>query len=1106
MGDALTSSGVHRDQPAKQIEADTIDGAEPASSQSPAPSPVLAPQTSAPDYPELVTVERRHYQIGGEIAKGGMGRVLAARDLRLGRPVAIKELLPRNRDMARRFEREARITARLQHPAIIHVYEAGVWAGGEPFYAMTKVSGVSLDKVVAERKTLAERMSLIPNVIAVADALAYAHNENVIHRDLKPANVLVGAFGETVVIDWGLAKDLGTPIDPLESLAMRVRPAPDDTNVGAIVGTPAYMPPEQARGASVDQRADVYSLGALLYHVLVGKPPYTGTSSLDVVEQVKSSAPPPVQEREPGAPADLVAIVAKAMARARDERYENADELAHDLKRFQTGQLVAARHYTTPQLFWRWVKRYRVPVAIGLVAIAALAVIGTVSISRVLQEQAKDQRRRNELLAERGRNDLLAGQAGRALSTLVEAARDSEPDPARNFMIADAIRPFEAEVRAFDGIGPRGAVAYSLDGASIITLGADHTIRLARANETIQLGRHPGVRRVAFDGTRIVTASDDHVIRIHPLTGGKPLELRGHTGEILDLDISDDGKLLATASADGTARIWDLLRGIPLVHNGRESMQRCHGGTEATHVKFAPQSHVIVSASNDHALCRWNPNTSSQIALVRGHKARINTVRWSADGKYLLTSSDDGTARVWEELGKSVIAPLAHEGNVAITSAEFSHDGARVVTAGADRVARVWELPDLASVADPSTNARWKLVGHLAPLEGAVFAPDDSRIASVGRDGKAKVWDAETGQLLATFEHALPVYLVAFLPEDKLLTAADDGSARVWDIRRGAARQTYPVDSPIHAVALAPDGTLAVGSDDTRIRVWRPSSADPVHVLRDHDGSVFALAFAAQGRLLVSGAEDTTIVWDVETGKRMFTLGPQGGAVRAIAVTGDGTMIATGDDDGVVRRWSARTGTLLRTEVLRVPVRQLAFTPDAALLAAVGSDGHAIAWRAGIPQALPGSNVTAVAFRADGKQLAVATTAGIAVHAITDGVIAEEHVPFEGPTGDVRAIEFTPEGMLVTAGVDGIVKIWDVARGKLVGTREAGGPLDAIAIAANGETVWAGGAGQMARAWDIRVDNRPFHVLVAFQRKHVPWYLDENDVVRSKLGERNGQR
>jgi len=247
-----------------------------------------------------VPVDPEHYVVDGELARGGMGRILAARDRRLGRPVAIKELLHLDDDLLRRFEREARVTARLQHPAIVNVHEAGVWAshhpsrsepretapspplGGEPFYVMKLISGRSLDKIIAEQKTLAARLALVPNVLAVADALAYAHSQRIVHRDLKPANVIVGDFGETVVIDWGLAKELGVAEAPLAEgtgadAGRRPNAAassPDSGTVaGALMGTPSYMAPEQVRGDPVDERADVYAIGAILYQTLAGDLP-----------------------------------------------------------------------------------------------------------------------------------------------------------------------------------------------------------------------------------------------------------------------------------------------------------------------------------------------------------------------------------------------------------------------------------------------------------------------------------------------------------------------------------------------------------------------------------------------------------------------------------------------------------------------------------------------------------------------------------------------------------------------------------------------------------------------------------------------------------------
>src|SRR3569623_2447173 len=194
MGDAERTGQVAAADP-----EDTIDGGAPRPEQRSLPPAVVG---ALRDFGDLLEVDRSRYVITRELAKGGMGRVLEARDLRLGRQVAIKELLPKNRDLARRFEREARITSRLQHPSLIHVYEAGVWPGGEPFYALPIVEGRSLDKVVAGRKTLHDRLALLPRVIAVADALAYAHANHVIHRDLKPGNVLIGEIRQC---DAGIA-------------------------------------------------------------------------------------------------------------------------------------------------------------------------------------------------------------------------------------------------------------------------------------------------------------------------------------------------------------------------------------------------------------------------------------------------------------------------------------------------------------------------------------------------------------------------------------------------------------------------------------------------------------------------------------------------------------------------------------------------------------------------------------------------------------------------------------------------------------------------------------------------------------------------------------
>jgi eukaryotic-like serine/threonine-protein kinase len=309
----------------------------------PAPQSPIPAASTPPDRAELPTVDPTFYEVAGEVARGGLGRILQARDRRLDRPVALKQLIQDTALGAHRFLREALVTARLQHPAIVPVYEAGRWPDGEPFYAMKLVNGRSLKEVIGEARGLNERLALLPNVIAVVDAIAYAHSQGVIHRDLKPSNVLIGPFGETVVIDWGLAKDLRATEEaqqgPVGAAPVWSEPL---TLVGAVVGTPHYMPPEQARGEEVAERADVYALGALLYHVLAGAPPYRGADSSQVLAEVLTQPPASLEQLQPGLPEDLAAVVHKAMARDPAQRYPTAQELAEDLKRFQTGKLVQA--------------------------------------------------------------------------------------------------------------------------------------------------------------------------------------------------------------------------------------------------------------------------------------------------------------------------------------------------------------------------------------------------------------------------------------------------------------------------------------------------------------------------------------------------------------------------------------------------------------------------------------------------------------------------------------------------------------------------------------------------------------------------------------------
>jgi|GEM_PF-523946 len=410
-------------------------------------APTLASHTGTPD-PKPDTIGGR-YNVNSEIGRGGMGRVWLATDGSLGRSVALKEMLSRRSSKGgkkraqlsdlsamQRFLREARITGRLEHPGIIPVYEVGENEDGSAFYTMRYVKGRSLAdelrsireaKWANERASLHERLKLIDNLIAVCDALAYAHSRGVIHRDLKPDNVMLGDYGETLVLDWGLAKVTANAdfevaadrLDPSENgvdtrimvNSASLAPTDDDdwteadrdsnTLAGTVLGTPAYMPPEQAAGKlrEVDERADVYALGAILYEILAGKPPYSSSDSGTIVEKVLTTPPRPILELEPAAPPELVRLCESAMERKLEERLSQVMSLSNELRAYRDGRSLTLYHYTWREQMKRWSKRNKrslVVAGIALFIVAGIAGIAVVNSERTRQRYEEDGRLKAE--------------------------------------------------------------------------------------------------------------------------------------------------------------------------------------------------------------------------------------------------------------------------------------------------------------------------------------------------------------------------------------------------------------------------------------------------------------------------------------------------------------------------------------------------------------------------------------------------------------------------------------------------------------------------------------------------------------------------------------
>ncbi|MFZ5445584.1 MAG: protein kinase domain-containing protein [Myxococcota bacterium] len=319
-----------------------------------------------------------------ELGTGGFARVALARDERLGREVALKRLRgARLRDgrrelSERRLEQEALVISRLEHPSIVPLYDLARDADGALFYVMRRVQGRTLDEVIREAGALEQRLRLLPHVLAACQAVAYAHSRGVLHRDLKPQNVMLGPFGETLVIDWGLAAR-----GPDESTGSDEEPVPlAHTLAGkGRVGTPAYMSPEQLAGAhaTLDARTDVFGLGALLFEVLTGKAPReSGALEADVR---------PVRALEPAVPIELASICDKALAADRARRYQTAAELAKDLDAWLHGQRVTAHEYRLWELVRLVTRRHRAAVAVALVSLGVLTAATALYVARVRDER-----------------------------------------------------------------------------------------------------------------------------------------------------------------------------------------------------------------------------------------------------------------------------------------------------------------------------------------------------------------------------------------------------------------------------------------------------------------------------------------------------------------------------------------------------------------------------------------------------------------------------------------------------------------------------------------------------------------------------------------------
>jgi serine/threonine protein kinase len=335
----------------------------------------IAPETKAPaaQHKKQQSQFTKNFRIEGVIGEGGVGRVYLAYDKIIGRQVAVKEILDyspgKNSELIYSFIHEAKITGKLEHPGIIPIYKIGNRLPNGPYYVMKHIKGITMEdqfRSFAENSDddhFKQRIKLLDPLIDVCEALAYAHSKGVIHRDIKPDNIISGKFGETIIIDWGLAQVIDDDNTQFYNKVKNHQQRTfSDLQSTSTVGTPRYMAPEQMTGHAC-KASDVYSLGVILFRIITGRFPYNGSAD-DIEKQLGNDKPTPSPFKfSPSAPAELVAICEKATAKSAAHRFADANELLNQLNDYRSGRMINIYHYSKRELIRRFFSRNKLLVS-----------------------------------------------------------------------------------------------------------------------------------------------------------------------------------------------------------------------------------------------------------------------------------------------------------------------------------------------------------------------------------------------------------------------------------------------------------------------------------------------------------------------------------------------------------------------------------------------------------------------------------------------------------------------------------------------------------------------------------------------------------------------
>jgi WD40 repeat protein/tRNA A-37 threonylcarbamoyl transferase component Bud32 len=1072
-----TEGGSFLETPAVQRAAEVLAGPSPANTQGQRPG--ADKDGNAFDF---LTLSPKvgclgclgHYEVNEVIGRGGMGVVLKAFDEKLHRVVAIKVLAPQLAASAtarQRFTREARAAAavRNEHVIDIHAVEE---ANGLPYLVMEYVAGPSLQERLDQSGPL-ELKEILRLGIQIAAGLAAAHALGLVHRDIKPSNILLENGVERVKLtDFGLAR------------------AVDDASItqsGLIAGTPQYMAPEQAEGKAVGHRADLFSLGSVLYALCTGRTPFRASGTLAVLKRVAEDTPRPIQEINPEVPGWLVEIIARLHAKEPAQRFQSAAEVAELLSKhlahLQQPALVTMpeRMLCVPQARGRQRptrQRWAVVAAALVVLLVGLSVTEATGVTRVAATVIRILTPDGILVVEvedpqvkvtiKGDGGLVITGAGpqevrlRPGSYRFQASRDG--------------KPIKSEVVTISR-GERQVIRVSLERASPNQARSAFVFKSPPSGPLDRLDPDliPAAERFPWQPPELVAVLGAHRQR--------------HWGQVLSVAWSPDGKSIASSGTDFVIRIWDAA-----------TMRECavlRGATaDVRKVVFAADGRRLLSADGNRALRLWDVETRKELGRVQV-EAQVRGLALSADGRYALSGHEDKTLRLWDVATLKELRRFdGHTGPVS--RAAFSPDGRRALSGGFDNTVRLWELATGKEVR--------RLEGHTGLVSGVAFSPDGRFALSANScqisnspapDYQLRLWDLETGKALRFFAgHTKPVVDAALSPDGRrAVSCSTDGTIRSWEVATGKEMARFEGHAgPVACVAFSPDGRRAVsGGEDGTVRLWDTATGKEVRPVTGPVGQAFKVTISADGgQVLVAGGDRLVRVWDVARGKETGRFQGHTDPVLNLALSPDGRRALSasavfewhvpqpdnGDRTGPWRLWDVATGKELRRLSAPPEGGGVAFSPDGRRTL-TGCGEQVVLWDVESGRKLRSLDghaefVNSVAFSPDGRRaLSGSWDRTVRLWDIGSGT---ELRCFKGHTGVVRRVACSPDGRHAVSGSeDGTVRLWDLAAdqspGRVFFTWHTGW-VTAVMFGPAGKTVASAGTDGRIIVWDVAAGDK----------------------------------